>query len=292
MSNPRSTRLAADTAQIRRLGIEDLPACLHLAADREWPPEINNWRLLFDVGVVYGIDDPDGGLAGAVVSTPYGRELSAIGMMLVAKKHERRGLGARLMRHALEHGETASTWLSATDYGRPLYEKLGFRTIGRITTYVGPFRPPEAASGGSHVPVSRPSTLADLPAILALDAAVFGAPRAALMTRFQSSAHALRVVDSAAGIAGFGGAWRNDDSTSLGPVSADDTDLALALLADLASVTDGPVRVDVDHRHPRLSAWAEAHGLRPTSTADVMVHGAPLPGDRARVFTPVKMALG
>lgn len=61
-------------APFRRLGLADLKACLPLSADREWPPEEHKWTLLFDAAEGYGIDDPDGGLAGSVVLARCGAE--------------------------------------------------------------------------------------------------------------------------------------------------------------------------------------------------------------------------
>ena len=72
---------------VRRLSIDDLPACQRLAADREWGKEDRKWRFLFSVGDVYGIDDGNGGLAATVVSTPYGKDVAAISMVLVAKRY-------------------------------------------------------------------------------------------------------------------------------------------------------------------------------------------------------------
>jgi|SRR5450755_2507733 hypothetical protein len=57
---------------IRRLGLEDLKACLALSADREWAAEERKWALLLDAAESYGIDDPDGALTGAVVLARYG----------------------------------------------------------------------------------------------------------------------------------------------------------------------------------------------------------------------------
>jgi hypothetical protein len=46
------------SGDVRRLTLDDLPACLDLAADREWPREEHKWRLLFAVGEVLGIVEP------------------------------------------------------------------------------------------------------------------------------------------------------------------------------------------------------------------------------------------
>jgi GNAT superfamily N-acetyltransferase len=284
-----SVRPASTDLPIRRLGLDDLPDCMRLAQDREWSREEHKWRLLFDVGEVYGIDDPDGGLAGAVVSTRYGTGVAAIGMMLVARKQERQGLGRRLMTHALDRSGTAGAWLTATDYGRPLYERLGFRTIGHSSAYTGSFRP---RPSDPAQPVSRPMTAADLPAVLALDAEVCGVPRTELVTRLPAFCTSLRVVDGPSGITGYGGAWRNESITVLGPLIAGDGQTALALLSDLAAEAEGPLRVDVEHRWPALIDWAVEHGLSRAFTTAVMIHGADLPGDRDRLFLPVTVALG
>lgn len=108
---------------VRQLSVGDLSACLDLAADRNWTREERKWRLLFEVSEIYGLDDPaGGGLAGAVVLTRYGPDLAAIGMMLVAARYGRRGLGSRLMTHALEQAAGAVVYLTATEFGRPLYQ--------------------------------------------------------------------------------------------------------------------------------------------------------------------------
>ena len=82
---------------IRRLGPGDLKRCVALSVDRGWSPERSKWSLLLAASEVFGVDAPDGhGLAGAVVLTRWGagpRRRS--GMMLVAARYGRRGLGRR-----------------------------------------------------------------------------------------------------------------------------------------------------------------------------------------------------
>jgi len=271
---------------IRELVAADLPNCLALAQSRDWLAEEHKWRLLFAVGTVYGIDDPAGeGLAAVVVCTRYGPELAGIGMMLVASQHERQGLGARLMRHAAVEAGVATTWLNATEFGQPLYEKLDFRVVDHSTQYRGHWF--GVAPGDS-----RPVTAADLPEILAMDAEVFGSDRSDVLRRMSQFADQFRVVSSPSGVAGYGGAWRNVDNTVLGPVIANDADTARALLADLAANVTGPVRLDLEHRRPDQIEWAIEHGLSAGSTTAVMIQGADLPGDRTRLYNPLMVAMG
>lgn len=180
-----------DELPIRRLTIDDLVSCADLSENRGWPREEHKWGLLLTAGRGYGIDDPDGkGLVSACVVTSYA-DLAAIGMVLVAEKHARLGVGRRLMRHVLaELGDRPIT-LHATPYGQPLYEQLGFETTGRAEMVRGHFRP----SGPSPTVATRPATAEDLPAILRLDADVFGRDRTHVITRLPAFADQLRVAE-------------------------------------------------------------------------------------------------
>ncbi|MEV4512836.1 GNAT family N-acetyltransferase [Dactylosporangium sp. NPDC049525] len=273
--------------RIQRLTLDELPDCLALAQDREWLPEEHKWRLLFDVGAVYGLRNDAGDLVGTAILTRYGAQLAAISMVLVAARYGGRGLGRQLMQHALAEAGDATVFLNATEHGRPLYEKLGFISVGTTYTHVGRFEPSADPAG------SRPAVPGDLPAILKLDAEVNGADRSHLVERLPSFAEQLRVVERGEVVSGYAGAWRNIDNVLIGPVLAETVNDAKTLIADLAATISGQVRLDLDDRHPQLREWATQHAVPVRNSTTVMVHGArPLPGDRGRWFIPVMQALG
>ncbi|MFE1949541.1 GNAT family N-acetyltransferase [Streptomyces sp. NPDC059524] len=278
---------------IRRLTPRDLQACADLSEDRGWPREEHKWGLLLAAGTGYGIDDPDGGLVTACVVTDYGSrerpELRAIGMVLVAERHARKGIGRRLMRHIVEAAGTTPLTLHATPYGRPLYEELGFKVTGRAEMVRGRFTP-----DGTDSPVrTRPATAEDLPAILRLDAEVFGSDRTHVITRLPAFADQLRVAEDGTGITGYAAAWPNMDTHVIGPLIARDTATAKALVASLAEGTDRPLRTDVDVRHEELLVWLKERGLEGIAMNAVMNFAAPdLPGDWTRRFAPLTVAAG
>jgi GNAT superfamily N-acetyltransferase len=272
---------------IDRLTPADLPDCVALGLDRRWPREERKWQMLFAVGSVYGVRDDAGDLAAVVVLTCFDGELAVIGMMVVATRYGRRGLGRALMTHVLAEAGDATVLLNATEAGRPLYEKLGFEAAGMIYSYAGDFGP---APG---VPGSRPATPGDLSEIRALDAQANGADRAYLVRRLPGFSEALRVVEHRGAVTGYAGAWRNIDNAVIGPVIAASPDDAATLIADVACAVTGPVRVDLGDRHPRLREWVTGRGLALRDSETVMVLGGrPLPGDRARWFAPFMQALG
>jgi GNAT superfamily N-acetyltransferase len=273
------------TISVRRLTLDHLPGCLDLAADREWPREEHKWRLLFDVGEVYGAVE-DGVVVGTTIVTRYAPG-AAISMVLVAARRERRGIASALMRHALDRTGPGPVVLYATEFGRPLYERLGFEVMGGATAHVGRW------NGGASRARSRAATDADLDAIAALDTAVMGVDRRWLVDRLPEFSDDLRVIERDGEIAGYAGSWRNVDAVHIGPVIAADEEMARALIAELAARPDGPVRVDLGHERPGLRAWAVEHGLEAAAPVSLMAVGGRLPdGDASRLFAPLMQALG
>ncbi|GAA1333323.1 GNAT family N-acetyltransferase [Catellatospora bangladeshensis] len=259
---------------LRALTPADVPACLALGADRGWSPEEAKWRFLLRVGAGFGVfAGPD--LVATAVITRFGDAHAALSMVLVARDHAGRGLGRRVVEHAVAFAGTPVVSLYATSFGKPLYEKLGFRSVGRTTGHLGVLTAPPSG-------VSRPVGAADRPLVVAEDAAVFGADRSALWAEFFDFAREVRVCPG-----GFAGSWWNTDRLVVGPVVADSVGTARALIADVAG--GGPARVDVGD--PRLAAWLTAHGMPASFEVDRMVRGE-LSGARERLRVPVMQALG
>ncbi|MGQ4382147.1 GNAT family N-acetyltransferase [Streptomyces sp. SAS_270] len=278
---------------IRRLTLRDLNACADLSEDRGWPREEHKWGLLLAAGKGYGIDAPDGGLVTVCVVTEYGPQerpdLGAIGMVLVAERYARRGVGRRLMRQIVAEMGTTPLTLHATPYGRPLYEELGFKVTGRVEMVRGRFTP----AGPAPEVATRPATAEDLPAILRLDEDVFGCDRTHMITRLPAFADQLRIAEENGRITGYVAAWPNMDTQVVGPLIARDTETAKALIASLAARTDRPLRTDIDVRHEELLTWVKEHGLAPTAFNAVMTYGiSELPGDWTRRFAPLTVAAG
>ncbi|WP_406304065.1 GNAT family N-acetyltransferase [Streptomyces sp. NBC_00885] len=277
---------------IRRLTTDDLTSCADLSEDRGWPREEHKWGLLLTAGTGYGIDDPEGkGLVTACVVTSYGPGLAAVGMMLVAERYARRGVGRRLMQHVVNGVGDIPLTLHATPYGQPLYEQLGFVETGRAEMVRGYLRPPESVPEARVT--TRPATAEDLPGIVRLDTEVFGLDRTHMITRLPAFADQLRVAEEDGVLTGYAAAWPNMQTHVVGPLIARDTETAKALVASLGAGTDRPLRTDIDVRHEELIAWVKEHGLETVAFNTVMTYRIPdLPGDWTRRFAPLSVAAG
>ncbi|MCK2218268.1 GNAT family N-acetyltransferase [Actinomadura sp. ATCC 31491] len=269
---------------IRLLGPEDLPLCRRLESDREWSTDEAKWRLMFEAGEVYAVDAPDGdGLAGCVVVTRYGDSLADVGMMLVAGRYGRQGLGTRLMRHALEVAGGRVVELTATRFGRPVYERLGFRPAGSLTITMGPLRT------SAPTPAVRVATPDDHAALLGLDAEVTGADRSKALAALLARAERTVVTDG-----GFAVAWNAGPHRVIGPVAAPSEEAARELILAAAHGADRDVRIDLLDAYPGLRPWLTGLGpVQGPAALPTMVHGADRhPGDRGRYVAPILISMG
>jgi GNAT superfamily N-acetyltransferase len=290
---------------IRRLGVDDLKSCAALSVDRGWWPERGKWSLLLAASEAYGIDAPDGdGIAASVVLTRWGTDRAAIGMMLVASRFGGMGLGRALMEHALSAaGEDTSVSLFATNSGRPLYDKLGFKPIRRSVAFRGHFRG-DAQAGGKkseararQQPAGTPgnvraATEADLPAILTLDRAAYGADRERILTRMPGFADRILLFETGEGIVGYAAAWRTEAFLMIGPLVAPDGEAARCLVTELAAGSSVAIRLDLDPDRPELPGWARSCGLLATERTVAMTRGdVAARGIPELVYTPISVAM-
>ncbi|SFW43665.1 GNAT family N-acetyltransferase [Amycolatopsis australiensis] len=257
--------------EIRTLTAADLPACSGLAESRSWPREPPKWRLLHDVGQVFGVDAPDGdGLAATAALVAFG-SVASISMVLVAPRYERRGLGRAITAHAVSAAGDRVVWLHASTSGRPLYESMGFVADGGCQGHAGTF----ADDGG---PGAEPGS-----GVFELDRRAHGVDRRPLLERLGTPF----VVDG-----GFAFGTDIGHVTVIGPVVAHSEDAAKALIRGVARTVPGEVRVDPDFRFPGLIAWVRERGLVPGAPAPRLVLGGrTLPGDASLRFAPFTRAM-
>ncbi len=82
----------------------------------------------------FRVFETEAGVAAYVIYDLGGHLIS----MAVKTAHRRKGLGTKLLRHALE--ETGSLWLEvrSKNYGAiRFYEKMGMRAVGKVDDYYG-----------------------------------------------------------------------------------------------------------------------------------------------------------
>ncbi|HEX8164794.1 MAG TPA: GNAT family N-acetyltransferase [Beijerinckiaceae bacterium] len=269
---------ATDLAE-EALTAAEAEAALPLSAEAGWNQTAADWRFMLDVGRGIGVRDASGRWVGSAIALPLGQELSWIGMVLVAKDVRRRGIGTRLLRHAIGIVRKAERipGLDATELGQPVYLPLGFRDLYavsrlRVEAPVAAVPPPPGCT-------VRPLAPTDLPAVAAFDAPRSAMGRARVLAYLLGQAPGQAFVAESGGrIAGYVLGRPGRTTFQVGPVMADEGAVALALVSLALSRLAGPVLLDVPDEQAILRSFLDRAGAARQRGFMRMTLGAPPPG--------------
>jgi len=271
---------------------EDIGFGLELCRLAGWNQLEADWRRLLAL-------DPEGvfvaemaGLrCGTASTTHYGTRSAWIGMVLVHPDFRRQGIGSALMAHCIEYLQALgveSIKLDATDQGRPVYLKLGFRDE-RPTCRTAAARP----AGLLPHPGVRPIGPEEWPAIAARDFAAFGADRTDLLRLLQGEGSNAALVEDGKLFA-YGFARPGHNASYLGPLVAEDAESARRVAETLlAALPEGQVYWDHLSENAASMGIAEALGFQVTRRLTRMYLGEEMhPGDVSRVYGLATFELG
>ncbi len=201
------------------LGAADVSAALALSTAEGWNQTESDWRRLLRLEPSGCFAARDGNrLIGTVTTTPYGRALAWIGMMIVHPDCRGKGIGTALMRRALDYLRglgVATVKLDATPAGLPLYESIGFTAEAEVERWTGVAQPHAAAA-------PTPANAASRATVVELDRTAYGADRSRLIDLLLTDGQCDPLaVDSPPGSpVGFALARAGRSATYLGPVVA------------------------------------------------------------------------
>ncbi|VIO70047.1 GNAT family N-acetyltransferase [Bradyrhizobium ivorense] len=227
---------ATDSLAIVELGVDDTPAGLALSAEAHWNQNEADWRFFLSHGIVLGVRDGDQLIATAAL-LPYADGNAWISMVLVTARWQRRGIATRLVDACLDAARQRqlTTWLDATPAGAAVYGPLGFTPTLELRR-LRLTDPPRAADTQA-----LPAASAD--ELIARDRRAYGFAREDLLRAFCARAGSRLVAgDKAIALVRDGRVARH-----IGPLLADDTASALALVAAIAQSETRPLIIDAVH---------------------------------------------
>lgn len=276
-----SSAFAIETADVSYL-----PDFMALVAEVGWPHTPEDISSLLLLGRPWrAMDHQSSETIGVAVWWPMGREYGRVGLVIVSPKHQGRGIGRAMMQKVMEDAGARSLMLLATEDGKPLYEKLGFESVGLTQRHQGQYA--HSPTGESGI---RPASPEDLNEIIELDADVTGFDRSPMITQMFSdgSANLVRTNDQ---VTGYAIARPFGLGHVLGPLVARNDDDAEALFS--ATARPGVLRVDRPIETENLGRFLEARDLPGHEITHSMARGAPpKSGGQGRIISMAGHAWG
>lgn len=227
---------------------------------------------------------------GLVGATNYAT-FAYVGFMAVHPGAQRQGIGLALMQHVLawlDRQGLPLVVLDASEYGQPLYEKLGFIAHAETLSVRRSGRWPAT----ERLLQVRSMSAQELEEIIRLDVALFGANRGRVLRALWHSSpeRAFLVRDEAGQVTGYLFAYNG----RIGPWVMPEAQRAEALLQAALSLpySDG-VSVTVPAENLAALELLNRYGFETVRANRHMSRGpGPLPGNRESVYGQTSLAVG
>ena len=172
------------TPDIREMTPADIPAGMLLKEIAGWNQTPQDWARFLEANPEgCFVAECDGRVTGTVATIIYEDRFAWVGMVLVDPDFRGRGIGTALLERAiaaLEVIRVPCVKLDATPQGKPLYERLGFKTEYEIARCVLRRNVSDASP--------PPWKLDDVSAVFAIDREIFGADRSTLLRSIANDA--------------------------------------------------------------------------------------------------------
>ena len=273
---------------IRRMSKSELDRALDWAAAEGWNPG------LYDAECFYAVDpkgffiaERAGEPLGCVSAVAYDESFGYVGLFIIRPHYRGQGVGLRLLDVALRHVQGRNVGLDAAIDLQQTYARHGFTFAYRNIRH--------RCVGGGEAPPDV-TELAEVPfdEIVRYDQTVFPTSRPNFLSRWiaQPRSAALAVVKQGR-LAGYGVLRACRDGYKIGPLFADDPQIADALFQGLCARAAGaPVFLDTPEANAAAIALAQRRRMTAMfDTARMYTEGTP-PGRIERCYGVTTFELG
>lgn len=196
-----------------------------------------------------------GEMVAGIAAIAYGTGFGFIGLYICRPDMRGRGYGKAVWNAGMARLSGRTIGLDGVPAQQANYRSMGFVDDYRTFRWSGRFA---VAAQSAPTQTIGPDHFA---AVDAFDRQHFPAPRTAFLERWILPPHVALVCMDGDRVRGYGVARACREGFKVGPLFADDIDVAVALLAALASACGGEIHIDVPDTQREFSAALEAAGL-------------------------------
>ncbi|TPO11806.1 GNAT family N-acetyltransferase [Mesorhizobium sp. B1-1-5] len=273
---------------IRTLTAGEVETLVGWAAEEGWNPGTGDaaaFRAADPQGFIGAF--VGGEMVAGISAVAYGPGFGFIGLYICRPDRRGEGHGKAVWDAGMARLGNRIIGLDGVAEQRANYQRMGFVPAYETVRHSG--RPAGLPEGGK----TRPVTAGDTAEIFAYDRKCFPAPRETFLGEWLRPPRIARLSARSDGIAGYGVARRCRQGFKVGPLFADRTELALAMLADLSDATAGEeLHIDVPAGQVQFTAMLQAAGMVPGFTTTRMYKGGKPGNDQSTVFGVTTLELG
>lgn len=161
--------------------------------------------------------------------------------------------------------------LISTEEGKPLYERLGFRTVDVVHKFLCENFIPNNFDHTKEFTLDH-FQFEDFHKLKELDAAAFGDWRSIfLLNRVKQSKQCVVAKNQYHEIIGFGLSIQGPVNLILGPIVAPDEDITVSIIKSLACTHNANLRIDVPSGHPKFMTFLDTCGFKKVNEPPVMM---------------------
>ncbi|MFM0345579.1 GNAT family N-acetyltransferase [Paraburkholderia sp. RL17-347-BIC-D] len=277
---------------VRTMSAEDVALAVEWAAQEGWNPGLHD-------AACFRVADPDGFFIGEWRGEPvaclsavaYGEDFGFIGLYIVKQAFRGRGFGMRVWQHGMDYLRNRNIGLDGVVAQQANYKKSGFQLAYRNIRFQGVAQ--ETTQGEHYADMLNASAL-PFESLSDYDRQCFPAARERFLAAWLAQPGAMaRVAVRDGRVAGYGVLRRCLTGYKIGPLFADNDEIAGRLFSALTSSIAGEVFFfDVPEINVDAVALAERHGMTSVFETARMYTEEPPAISMERVFGVTSFELG
>ncbi|MEH6476987.1 MAG: GNAT family N-acetyltransferase [Sneathiella sp.] len=265
--------------ELRQLDADDADAFFGIVSDADWDFTKQTCHCLLASGTVFAAFDSDGRMAATVAINTYDKSIAFIGAVITRKLSRGRGLATRLLDLAENRANQANvpTALISTPMGLPVYEGRGYKTQSSCVKFLRKHDPAVTLPVPSSGYQTQPLSTATLPEILQLDEELIGVDRSRVLNAMMNAGSTGVVLYDAEirKAVGYACVSARASMKIIGPVIAENEQIATALCADICSKNQDDIRIDCLSHQTGFIELLENIGFKKEGEAPLMTKGGP-----------------
>ncbi|MGY3414690.1 N-acetylglutamate synthase-like GNAT family acetyltransferase [Bacillus mycoides] len=258
--------------RVERLSREKTKDIVALSSYIGWDYNSEEIETIFNSGIVYGVVNGREELIASAAIILYGETLASIGMVIVHPDYKGRGIGKIITDSCVKSVSTQTPiMLIATDDGKILYKKIGFRAVSHVSKYIcNSYNANYQCVGNEEYIVNYEER--DLEEIIQIDKDAFGTNREEFLKyRIIQSEQCIVTKDAQQNVLGYGISIQTPENKIIGPIVAKNDKMAMRMVHYLVREHHGKLRIDVPEGKKDFMKELEIIGFKKVNTPPIMM---------------------